>query len=163
MRAEITEQDLARALEAGRQEMDAEFWARSVRYVPDRDSVEIVTTRDVGFLIPRAWIGALARLSPGQLAHLEVWPNGSAIELDALDIQISVHGLLSQVLPAMLPTSFLAGLFGSRRAKPRLTSKRRRRARTAAKAEGRVSRQARKLLDVFDAAVHGVDLVCMCT
>jgi len=56
----------------------------------------------------------LARLSPGQLAHLEVWPDGSAIELDALDIQISVHGLLSQVLPAMLPTSFLAGLFGSR-------------------------------------------------
>ncbi len=52
MRAEITEQDLARALEAGRQEMDAEFRARSVRYVPDRDSVESFTTRDVGFLIP---------------------------------------------------------------------------------------------------------------
>lgn len=114
MTAEIAGQDLARALDAGLQEAEAEFRARSVRYDPDRDSVEIVTTRNVGFLVPRAWIGSLASLRPDQLGFLDIWPDGSAIELDALDIQVSVHGLLSQVLPAMLPTGFLAGLFGSR-------------------------------------------------
>jgi len=111
---QITEQDIARALDAGRQEAEAEFRARSVRYILDRDAVEVVTTQDAGFLIPRRWIGALAGLSPEHLAGLEVWPDGSAIELDALDIQISVHGLLMQALPAMLPARALAGLFASR-------------------------------------------------
>lgn len=114
MVAEIAGQDLNRALDAGLREAETEFRARSVRYDPDRDAIEIVTTRNVGFLVPRAWIGPLASLPPDQLALLDVWPDGSAIELDALDIQVSVHGLLSQVLPAMLPSSFLAGLFGGR-------------------------------------------------
>ena len=114
MMTEFTGQDLSRALDTGMREAKTEFRARSVRYDPDRDVVEIVTTQNVGFLVPRAWIGPLAQLSPDQLALLDVWPDGSAIELDTLDIHVSVHGLLSQVLPAMLPTSFLAGLFGGR-------------------------------------------------
>ncbi len=111
---EITEQDIARALDAGRQEAETEFRARSVRYFPDRDTVEIVTTRDTGFLIPRRWISAFAGLSPEQLATLVVWPDGSALEVEALDIQVGVHGLLTQVLPAMLPARALAGLFARR-------------------------------------------------
>jgi hypothetical protein len=110
----ISDQDIARALDAGRDEAETEFRARSVRYLADRDVVEIVTTRDAGFLIPRAWIGALADLTSAQLAQLQVWLDGSAIELDALDIQLSVHGLLTQALPAMLPARVLAGLFASR-------------------------------------------------
>ncbi len=123
MTAEITDHDLTRAMDAGRQEADAEFRARSVRYIPDRDAIEIFTTRDVGFLIPRVWIEAFSGLTTNQLAQLEVWPDGSAIELDSLDIQVSVHGLLRQVLPAMLPASFLAGLFGSRGGKSTSSAK----------------------------------------
>ena len=111
---EISDQDIARAVEAGRQEAETEFRARSVRYLADRDTVEIVTTGDAGFLIPRSWIGSLAGLTPAQFAQLDVWPDGSAIEVEALDIQVSVHGLLTQALPAMLPTRFLAGLFARR-------------------------------------------------
>ena len=114
MTAGFTDQDLSRALDAGMREAETEFRARSVRYDPGRDVVEIVTTQDIGFLVPRAWIGALAQLSPDQLTLLDIWPDGSAIEIDVLDIHIGVHGLLSQVLPAMLPASFLAGLFGGR-------------------------------------------------
>lgn len=111
---EVTDQDIARALDAGRLEKEAEFRARSVRYVPERDVVEIVTTQGAGFLIPRAWIGSLADFTPAQLVHLDVWPDGSAIELEARDVQISVHGLLTQALPTMLPARVLAGLFASR-------------------------------------------------
>ena len=42
--------------------------AQAVRYVPDRDAIEIVTTRNAGFLISREWIGALQdvpRVGPG--------------------------------------------------------------------------------------------------
>ena len=38
---EVTDQDIARALDAGRLEKEAEFRARSVRYVPERDVVEM--------------------------------------------------------------------------------------------------------------------------
>ena len=114
MITDFTDQELSRALDAGRREAKTEFRARSVRYDPDRDVVEIVTAQDIGFLVPRAWIGPLAQLPPDQLALLDIWPDGSDIEIDTLDIHVSVHGLLSQVLPAMLPTSFLAGLFGGR-------------------------------------------------
>lgn len=120
---EITDQAMAGALDAGRQEAETEFRARSVCYLPDRDAVEIVTTREAGFLIPRAWIRALADLAPEQLAGVEVWSDGSAFELEALDIQVSVHGLLTKVLPAMLPARAVAGLFASRGGKAKSSVK----------------------------------------
>ena len=63
-----------------------------------------------GFLIPRAWIGALRDVAAEELAQLAVWPDGSAIELEARDIHISVEGLLVDVLPDLLPESTLATL-----------------------------------------------------
>jgi len=135
---EISDQDIARAVEAGRQEAETEFRARSVRYLADRDTVEIVTTRDAGFLIPRSWIGALAGLTPAQLAQLEVWPDGSAIEVEALDIQVSVHGLLTQALPAMLPAGCLPAAAG----KPHPASRSSRRKGMAVRAAVRATGQA---------------------
>jgi hypothetical protein len=49
-----------------------------------------------------------------ELDKLEVWPDGSAIELEDRDIHISVHGLLAAILPAMLPTRIVAAIFASR-------------------------------------------------
>jgi uncharacterized protein DUF2442 len=69
-----------------------------------RDAIEIVTNHNAGFLIPRKWIGALQDVPTEELGKLEVWPDGSAIELEDRDIQISVHGLLTAILPAMLPS-----------------------------------------------------------
>lgn len=136
---EITEQGITRALEAGLQEAEAEFRARAVRYCSDRDVVEIVTTREAGFLIPRSWISAFAGLSSGQLAELAVWPDGSAIELETLDIQVSVHGLLTQALPAMLPARAVAGLFASRGGRSTSHAKR-----VTARANGRKGGRPRK-------------------
>jgi hypothetical protein len=65
-------------------------------------------------MIPRAWVGVLQGVSAEELSQLAVWPDGSAIELEARDIQISVHGLLAAVLPALLPEAALASLFARR-------------------------------------------------
>jgi len=66
-------------------------------------------------LIPRQWIGALQDVPTGELSKLEVCPDGSAIELEDRDIQISVHRLLTAILPAMLPSrSIAAAIFASR-------------------------------------------------
>jgi hypothetical protein len=110
----ITDAEFAAALAAGRVEAETEIRAQAVRYVADRDSIEIVTTRHAGFLIPRGWIGALQDVPIEELARLEIWPDGSAIELEVRDIHISVDGLMTAILPAMLPTKTIAAIFASR-------------------------------------------------
>ena len=111
---QISDAEYAAALAAGRIEAETEIRAQAVRYVPERDAIEIVTSRNAGFLIPRQWIGALQDVPTEELSKLEVWPDGSAIELDDRDIQISVHGLLTAILPAMLPSRSVAAIFASR-------------------------------------------------
>jgi len=107
--------------------------------VPDRDAIEIVTTRNAGFLVPRQWIGALQDVPPEELARLEVWPDGSAIELEDRDIHISVHGLLTATLPAMLPPRAVAAIFASRGGKATSDAKR-----SSAQANGRKGGRPRK-------------------
>lgn len=111
---QITDAEYATALAAGHIEAETEIRAQDVRYVAERDAIEIVTNRNAGFLIPRQWVGALQEVSKEDLAKLEIWPDGSAIELEDRDIQISVHGLMTAVLPAMLPARAVAAIFASR-------------------------------------------------
>jgi hypothetical protein len=121
---QITDAEYAAALAAGRAEMETEIRVQTVRYVLDRDAIEVVTTRNAGFLIPRQWIGALQDVTTEDLMRLEVWPDGSAIEIEDRDIHISVHGLLSAVLSAMLPPRAIAAIFASRGGKATSEAKR---------------------------------------
>ena len=74
-----------------------------------------------------------------ELSKLDVWPDGSAIELEDRDIQISVHGLLSAVLPAMLPSSAVAAIFARRGGKSTSEAKR-----ASSQANGRKGGRPRK-------------------
>ena len=111
---EISDAEYAAALAVGQAKAADEFHAQAVRYVPDRDAIEIVTMQNAGFLIPRQWIGAIEDVPVEDLAKLEVWPDGSAIELEDCDIHIGVHGLMTAILPAMLPPQTMAAVFASR-------------------------------------------------
>ena len=111
---QVTNAQYSRALAAGQAEAEAEFRAQAVRYVPEWDAIEIVTTRNTGFLIPRQWIDALREASAKDLKKLEVWPDGSAIEIEQRDINISVHGLLVALLPTILPSRVITAIFASR-------------------------------------------------
>jgi hypothetical protein len=121
---QISDAEYAAALATGQAEAETEVRAQAVRYVPDRDVIEIVTTRNAGFLIPRQWIGVLREVPTEDLARLEVWPDGSAIELEDRDIHISVDGLMTAILPAMLPTRTVAAIFASRGGKATSDAKR---------------------------------------
>jgi hypothetical protein len=115
----ITDAEYAAALVAGQAAADTEVRAQAVRYVSDRDAIEIVTTRNAGFLIPRSWIGALQDVPTEDLARIEIWPDGSAIELEDRDIHISVHGLITAILPPMLPPRAVAAISQAEAAKRR--------------------------------------------
>lgn len=136
---QITDAEYAAALAAGRSEAESEIRAEAVRYVPERDAVEIVTTQNAGFLIPRQWIGALQDVPLEDLAKLEVWPDGSAIEIEDRDIHISVHGLMTAILPAMLPPRAVAAIFAGRGGRATSDAKR-----SSAQANGRKGGRPRK-------------------
>src|SRR5882672_4377631 len=92
---QITDAEYAAALTIGRTDAETEIRAVAVQYVPERDAIEIVTNRNFGFSIPRGSVHALRDVPTEELAKLEVWPDGSVIELENRDIHISVHGLLT--------------------------------------------------------------------
>lgn len=140
---QITDPEYAAALEAGRAQAETEILAQAVRYVPDRDAIEIVIKRNAGFLIPRQWIGALQDVPAEDLVKLEVWPDGSAIELEDRDIHISVHGLMTAILPAMLPARAVAAIFASRGGQATSDAKR-----SSAQANGRKGGRPRKSSEV---------------
>jgi hypothetical protein len=48
-RHQITNAAYDAAIATGRAQADAEIRAQAVRYVPDRDAVEIITNRNAGF------------------------------------------------------------------------------------------------------------------
>jgi hypothetical protein len=121
----ITEANYAAALAMGQVKAETEFRARAARYLPERDVIEILTTQGSGFLIPRHWISALSDVPDDELAKLEIWPDGSAIELEHRDIQINVHGMLTELLPKMLPTQALAQAFARRGGQATSDAKRR--------------------------------------
>jgi hypothetical protein len=135
----INDTEFAAALVAGRMDAEMEIRAQAVRYVADRDAIEITTTRHAGFLIPRGWIVALQDVPVEELAKLEVWPDGSAIELEDRDVQISVDGLLTAMLPAMLPSRTVAAIFASRGGRATSDAKR-----SSAKENGRKGGRPRK-------------------
>jgi hypothetical protein len=120
----VTDAEFAAALAAGRIEAETEIRALALRYVADRDAIEVLTTRHAGFLIPRGWIGALQDVPIEELGQLEIWPDGSAITLEGRDIHISVDGLMTAVLPAMLPARAVAAIFGRRGGKATSDAKR---------------------------------------
>jgi hypothetical protein len=144
---EITDAEFATALAAGRAGAATDLSARAVRYVPDRDAIELVIDRNAGFLIPRLWIGALQDVPVEDLVKLEVWPDGSAIELEERDIHISVHGLMTAILPAVLPARTVAAIFASRGGKVTSEAKRR-----SAQANGRKGGRPRKHASVESAS-----------
>jgi hypothetical protein len=109
----ITDADYAMALEAGRQAAESEFRAQSVAYLPDHDAIEVITVRNGGFVIPRHMIGALEDVRPDDLAKMELWPDGSLIEIEALDIHISVDGMVKVALPVLVPSRIMAGFFAA--------------------------------------------------
>jgi hypothetical protein len=135
----ITDTAYAMALAIGQTEAQTEIRAQAVRYVPDRDAIEIVTSRNAGFLIPRQWIGALEGVPIDDLAKLTIWPDGSAIELEEQDIHISVHGLMTAILPAILPARAMAAIFASRGGKATSDAKR-----SSAQTNGRKGGRPRK-------------------
>jgi hypothetical protein len=95
----ISEADFLKALKSGHRRTFRELRALAVAYSPAQDTVDIVMADGWRIQIDRARIAELAGLSPYALENLSLSPAGTAIELDAEDVHISLEGLLATIIP----------------------------------------------------------------
>lgn len=109
----ISDTAYAAALASGQRAAETEFRAQAARYLPDHDAIEVITVRNGGFVIPRRVIGVLQDISAKDLAKIDLWPDGSLIEIEHLDIHISVDGMIKAALPVLVPGRVVAGLFAA--------------------------------------------------
>ena len=72
--------------------------ARAAFYDSINDLIVMETTRGVRLGFPRRVIAALRNASKEQLAQLTLSPSGAGLHWDALDVQLSVPGLLIDAL-----------------------------------------------------------------
>jgi hypothetical protein len=108
-----TQDELRRAIDAGRKRRTEERRATSVRYDPERDAVEIELTNGAAVRIPRSGIEELSAIPTEALANLRVTAAGYGIKLDQYDIAISVHGLVMSLVTTGVMASTLGRLGGS--------------------------------------------------
>lgn len=103
-----TDDELRRAIEAGRNRRATERRAASVRYDPGRDAIEIELTDGAGVRLPKAMVEEFRDVPPADMAKIRVSPAGYGIRLDEHDVYISVHGLIG----ALATTADMAGSLG---------------------------------------------------
>jgi len=125
----------ARARDARERSMG--LCALSARY--DRRAMRVLLELSNGCLFgfPVSRVAALAAASPSQLAAVEVSPGGSALRWDALDVDLSVAGLLLDSVGRRQRLQELARLAGT------VTSKAKARAARANGAKGGRPRKSR--------------------
>lgn len=109
----ITDEDLTRAVAAGRQRMATEFRASAVRYDAGRDAVELTMVDGWGLVFLRSAVAELAAVPFDDMGKLEISPVGTGLLLDDRDIHINVHGLVTGFISPHLMASTLGRKGGS--------------------------------------------------
>jgi hypothetical protein len=134
-----TDDELRRAIEAGRNRRATERRAASVRYDPGRDAIEIELTDGAGVRLPKAMVQEFRDVPPADMAKLRVSSAGYGIRLDEHDVNISVHGLIG----ALATTADMAGSLGKIGGAARTEAKR-----VSARANGAKGGRPRKIPQV---------------
>jgi hypothetical protein len=71
--------------------------ARSACYRPRTRRLEITLTNDISVLVPVAYIEGLHNATAADLREIQIFGLGSALVFPALDVVVSVHGLIDGV------------------------------------------------------------------
>ena len=99
--AEITDAQMDAAIERGQRVLETEPRAASVRYDPKLGRIVIELTNGCTFAFPPRLAQGLEAATDEQLAAVEILGLGYGLHWEALDVDLSIPGLL-------------AGLFGTR-------------------------------------------------
>jgi hypothetical protein len=95
--AEITNAQIDAALDRGAKVSGAQPRAASARYDRPTGRVVVELTNGATFAFPAALVGELEAASPDQLAQVEILGIGHSLHWEALDVDLTVPGLLAGV------------------------------------------------------------------
>ncbi|KJS38434.1 MAG: hypothetical protein VR70_10030 [Rhodospirillaceae bacterium BRH_c57] len=108
----ITQEQLDAACAQGAERQKAALMATSVRFLADTDSLELAAG-GITILIPRSMISEFADLSPTQMERVGLSVLADAIAVDGYDVQVSVAGLIADVIPQQAIARAMARVGGS--------------------------------------------------
>ena len=91
------EQNLDRANRAGKQAALGEPRVAEARYLTASRSLRIRLTNDATLTLPVAAISELRGVNRADLANIEVLPGGDALHWSAIDLTISIPGLIASL------------------------------------------------------------------
>ncbi|PIC00736.1 DUF2442 domain-containing protein [Caulobacter sp. X] len=95
--AELTDSAIDAALERGRQAQDREPRARAARYDPATRTIAVELTSGAAFTFPTALVESLANADPAQIGEITVLGSGYGLHWEALDLDLTVPGLLADI------------------------------------------------------------------
>ncbi|MDX0443838.1 DUF2442 domain-containing protein [Sinorhizobium medicae] len=95
--AELADAQIDAALDSGRIARGAEPRAASVRYDKRSGRIVVALTNGCTFAFPPRLAQGLEQASSGQLAAVEILGHGDGLHWGALDVDLSVTGLLSGI------------------------------------------------------------------
>jgi hypothetical protein len=108
----LSDEEYQAALARGRRREQREFVATAVRYDAGRDVV--IVSLSGGFVVeaPRSRIEALRDVSQEALHRLALSPAGTGIDLDEVDVAISIDGVIRLLTPDDVVRTWAAQLMG---------------------------------------------------
>jgi len=98
--------------------------AVSATYEPETGRIMLELTSGYVFGFPAAAVPALAHATPAQLAGVELGPGGGGLHWEALDVDLSVPGLLLSALGRAEQRRELARLAGQTRSEAKAAAAR---------------------------------------
>lgn len=99
--ASITDAQIDAAIERGKREQEGEPRAAAARYDRQLDRIIVDLTNGCTFAFPPRLAQGLEQADPDQLAEVEVLGRGYGLHWEAMDVDLSIPGLM-------------AGIFGTR-------------------------------------------------
>lgn len=102
MASKLTRRQIEAARAQGRAAQRQPWWPIDVRYEQDSECVVIRMRSDMSLVVPRSCIPELKGATARQLESVEV--SGEAVRWDGIDVDVSVPGLLSEMLGPTLST-----------------------------------------------------------
>jgi hypothetical protein len=107
--ADLTDAEIDRALERGAAVQRLEPRAVLAAYDPATGCVAVKLANGCGFTFPVVLVEGLEAATDKQLAHVEILGAGTGLHWEALDVDVSVPGLLAGVFGTRAHMARVAG------------------------------------------------------
>ncbi len=114
----VSDEEFRNALALGDAECN-DVLAESVKYISNSQQIEVELKGGICIRFPKSSVDELSELADASLHSMELSPAGASIDIEDLDLHISVEGLLTAILPRSLINRTFARMGGKAKSTPK--------------------------------------------